>query len=225
MREVGNELGLGPSLLPAVRLSREGRNFPGNIDTETVEPGDLLLIDAGLGFLNYHNDMKRMAYVLREGEVSPPEVLQQAYAGAVKMRDLITSHFRPGAIGTEVWQAIADQAAAQGYEIVHPSGGKVRAVARKSGFGNYSHSIGNNIHGIGARVAEDWSVAFGDRVRYPMGMGHWYSIELHVATPLDAWDGRTAEIKIEEQGRIVGDGQIEYFVPPQHELLLIPRQE
>ena len=225
MREVGNDLGLGPTLLPGVRLSREGHNFPTNEEKETVQPGDYLQIDAGLGFLNYHNDMKRMAYVLREGETTPPAPLQKAYADAIKMRDLITSHMKPDAIGTEVWQAVADQAIAQGYEILHPTGGRMRSVGDKPGFGNYSHSIGNNIHGVGARIAEDWPVAFGDRVRYPMGMGDWYSIELHVATPVSEWDGRTAEIHIEEQSRITGDGEVEYLVQPQSELLLIPRQK
>lgn len=223
MREVGHDLGLGPSLLPGVRLSREGHNFKENTDQEPVQPGDYLQIDAGLGFLNYHNDMKRMAYVLKEGETAPPAPLQKAYAAGIKMRDMITSHMKPGAIGTQVWQTCADQAVAQGYDILHPTGGRMRAVGDKPGFGNYSHSIGNNIHGVGARIAEDWPVAFGDRVRYPMEMGDWYSIELHVATPVPAWDNRTVEVHIEEQSRIVGDGQVEYFVPPQSGFLLIPR--
>jgi Xaa-Pro aminopeptidase len=225
MREVGHELALGPTLLPAVRLSRQGHNHPDNTADDPIEPGDYLSIDAGLGYLNYHNDMKRSAYVLRVGETKPPPALRQAFKTGTQMRDLISGKMRPGAIGTEVWQAVADEATALGYEIIHPSGGRTRPVATRPSFGNYTHSVGNNVHDIGARVAEDWPAAFGDRVRYPMGMGDWYSVELHVGVPMAAWDGRTAEIKIEEQGRIVGDGQVEYFLPPQQEPLLIPRQK
>ncbi|MBI3913542.1 MAG: aminopeptidase P family protein [Chloroflexi bacterium] len=223
MRQVAGDLGLGPSLLPGVRLSRRGYNYEQNTGKERVQPGDYIHIDAGLGFLNYHNDMKRAAYIRHEGETAPPTVLRNAYAETVRMRNLITSQMKPGAIGTQVWQACADLAAARGYEILHPTGGRMRAEGNEPGFGNYTHSIGNSIHGIGARVAEDWPMAFGDRVRYAMGLGHWYSIELHVATPVPEWEGRTVESHIEEQGRVVGNGQVEYFVPPQEQWLLIPR--
>ena len=224
MREVARDLSLGPGLVPSVRLSRAGINFEENTDRETVQPGDYIQIDAGLTYLNYYTDMKRMAYVRRDSETAPPPRVRAAYAAAVRMRDVIVGHLKPGAIGTEVWQVVADHATAQGYEILHPTGGRMRRVGNKPGFGNYTHAIGNNIHGIGARVAEDWPLAFGDRVRYPMDLGHWYSIELHLATPVPEWNNRTIETHIEEQARIVGDGQVAYFAPPREELLLIPRQ-
>ncbi len=54
-----------------------------------IQPGDLLMLDWGVGYLDFYTDMKRIAYVLREGETDAPEGLQHAFNRAVEVRDLM----------------------------------------------------------------------------------------------------------------------------------------
>ena len=63
--------------------------------------------------------------------------------------------------------------------------------------------------------------AFGDRVRYPLALNNWYSIEHHATTPIAEWDYRTLRVNIEEDSILTERG-IEFLVPRQTEWLLIP---
>ncbi|MFQ5526093.1 MAG: M24 family metallopeptidase [Thermoanaerobaculia bacterium] len=51
-----------------------------------IQPGDLLMIDWGVGFLNLYTDMKRIAYVLRAGETEAPEGLRNAFKRGLEAR-------------------------------------------------------------------------------------------------------------------------------------------
>ena len=86
--------------------------------------------------------------------------------------------------------------------------------------GVYCHSVGNSTHDIGARIAIDWPFAYGDRVRYPLAAEAWYSVELHVSTPIPEWDNKVLPIRIEENARLTDHG-VAYFVPRQDKLLVI----
>jgi len=218
MREKAWELGMqGGS---GVRIRREGVNFPDNAD-EVIQLGDIVTIDGGLRFLGYATDMKRSVYVLRPGESQPPEHIRQGWANAMEVRRIHAQKMRPGAIGTEVYQEITDWYREKGYEILHALGGVPTPTYSVPAMGIYTHSIGYAAHGIGARIAEPWPMAFGDRVYYPLGLNHWYSMEWQVLTPVEEYGGRSLNISCEEQLILKGDGVVEYFVPPQDALLLL----
>ena len=68
MRERTLQLGLANEFLPGVRVNRQGQNLPTNSPDHTIEPGDVLSVDAGLAFIDFRTDIKRTAYVLRPGE-------------------------------------------------------------------------------------------------------------------------------------------------------------
>ena len=87
--------------------------------------------------------------------------------------------------------------------------------------GIYCHSVGTSVHDIGARTSEDNPHAFGDRVRYPLALNNWYSIEHHTSTPAPEWDGQVVRVNTEEDAILTERG-IEFFVPRQTEWLLIP---
>jgi hypothetical protein len=104
---------------------------------------------------------------------------------------------------------------------LNPAGSSIiRDQRNRPEVGIYSHSVGNATHDIGARVAENWPFAYGDRVGYPLALNAWYSVELHVSTPIPEWDGRLLPIRIEENAALTERG-IEYFAPRQTKLLLI----
>jgi hypothetical protein len=87
--------------------------------------------------------------------------------------------------------------------------------------GIYGHSTGNSWHDIGARIATDWPMAYGDRVDYPLQEGEWYSEEFHVSTPIPEWGGKVWYARYEENMRVGAHGG-EFIIPPQEKLLVIP---
>ena len=225
MRQRAMELGLQVEFLPGIRITRNGENLPTNTPEHTVEPGDVLSVDAGLAFIDYRTDIKRTAYVLKPGETEPPESLQKAFSDAMKVTDVLTENMKPGAIAHEVWELTMEDIGVMGYYAGQPkTGGAVEADPTQPEVGLYSHSVGNSTHDIGARVAIDWPFAYGDRVRYPLAAEAWYSVELHVSTPIPEWDGKVVPIRIEENARLTDNG-VEYFVPRQQELLVIGRSQ
>ena len=222
MRQRAMELGLITEFLPGVRITRDGENLPINSPDHVVMPGDILSVDAGVGYLDYRTDIKRTAYVLRPGETEAPESIQNAWEKALEITDILTGNWKPGAIAHEVWEQTMEDVGELGYQSGQPkTGGNEEVDPRQPEVGVYSHSVGNSTHDIGARVAVDWPFAYGDRVRYPLKADAWYSVELHVSTPIPEWDGLVLPIRIEENARVLPEGGVEYFAPRQTELLLI----
>jgi hypothetical protein len=110
---------------------------------------------------------------------------------------------RPGRLGYEVWEQTTSWAASQGYEIgyaMQPPPGHNPEV------GVYCHSVGTSVHDIGARTSENNQHAFGDRVGYPLARDNWYSVELHVSTPIPEWDQQPVKCTIEESAPLTDDG-------------------
>ncbi len=221
MRDKARELGLDVEFLPGMRINRRGEPLPTNSPAHPILPGDIVTMDAGLAFDLYRSDYQRTAYVLQPGQTAAPESLQRAYRDAIRVRDEVTANMKPGLIGHVVWDQTMEWAQAQGYEIMYPAASGRRQVVSKPQVGVYGHSIGNATHGIAARTAVDWPTAYGDRVRYPFGLGEWYSIELGVSTPIPEWEGRAVFVGIEEDGMLTEHG-VEFFAQPQSELILIP---
>lgn len=223
LRQQAVDLGLIVEFLPNVRVTRQGENLaPSNSPEHVIQPGDVLSIDAGVGYIDYRTDIKRTAYVLRPGETDAPASMQKAFADAMRVTDILTGNMTPGAIAYEVWAKTMREAEALGYESgANPAGSSIiRDEPDRPEVGIYSHSVGNSTHDIGARVAQNWPFAYGDRVGYPLRVNAWYSVELHVSTPIPEWDGRLLPIRIEEDAALTERG-IEYFAPRQTKLLLI----
>ena len=220
MRERTLQLGLANEFLPGVRVNRQGQNLPTNSPDHTIEPGDVLSVDAGLAFIDFRTDIKRTAYVLRPGETEPPESIRRAFEDAKRVTDRLTSRWTPGAIAHEVFEATMAELSAEGYGTGIATGGAQRPTQTSAEVGIYSHSVGNSTHDIGARVAVNAPFAYGDRVAYPLARNAWYSVELHVSTPIPEWDGLALQIMIEENAELTDDG-VRYCAPRQEELLLV----
>lgn len=221
MRQRALELGLITEFLPGVRITRNGETLPTNAPDHPVQPGDVLSVDAGLGYLDYRTDIKRTAQVLKPGETKPPESIRNAFAKAMEVTDILTGNMKPGTIADEVRDTTMEDVGVLGYRSGQPkTGGVVETDPTRSEVGVHCHSVGNSTHDIGARIAVDWPFAYGDRVRYPLAAEAWYSVELHVSTPIPEWDGKVLPVRIEENARLTGQG-VDYFVPRQTELLLI----
>jgi len=221
-RERAHDLGLEiASFLPGLRVIRDGRHLETNDPNEPILPGDTLSIDAGLSYAGYHTDLKRMAYVLRPSETEVPASLKKAYDDAKKVTDQLCQNMRPGRLGHEVWEMTTNWAAEQGYLIGYAMGIGGAAKDTDAEVGIYCHSVGTDVHDIGARTSENNPHAFGNRVLYPLAADNWYSVELHISTPIPEWENKTVKVTIEETALLTEDGP-RFLVPRQEEWLLIP---
>ncbi len=179
-----------------------------------VQRGDLLMLDWGVGFLNFYTDMKRIAYVLREGETAAPASLVHAFERAAEAREVIKKTIRGGIT------------AAQAEDEVYAA--LTRAGFKKIGFNQPTddpastdvvigcHSVGNTGHGIGP------SIAFFNPVRlgYELRPTNLLSIELFAYTALPEWDGAKVRIPLEDDAVLTERG-IEWLYPINPGILLI----
>ena len=159
------ELGMGS--FQTVRVVREGDLLPRHAADIPIQPGDIVAVDAGLFYLQFESDMKRTAYVLGPGESEPPQSIRDAWAEAVQTSRLYASKMVPGAIGHEIYEAIIAEAERDGYVRDTRTDPSVGNVGPEHEIALYGHSLGNDLHDIGARVAPDLPFAYGDRVRFP----------------------------------------------------------
>ena len=216
-REVRLETGASGSNV--ARIVRQGEQLP-LASEHPIEPGDIVSIDSGLKYLGYETDFKRTAYVLRPGETGPPDSIRAAWQTTLGISDIYINEMVPGRLGHEVWAAIVDQVRERGYRVVGPDAGGRAATDVRPEIGVYGHSVGNNSHDIGARVAQDLPFAYGERVRFPLVEGEFVSVEFHLSTPIPEWNGKTWYSRFEENARL-GAETVEWLIPRQEELILI----
>jgi len=218
LNDRASELGL--SGYGTVRVVREGELLPIHDPDLPLLPGDILGIDGGLKYLGYAVDIKRTAYILKPGETVLPTELQAAWQVVHDMSRVYTDNMVVGRIGHEIWSAINAEATAMGYLSVGPDAGGDAVDDTRPEAGFYGHSVGNGAHDIGARIAADLPFAYGDRVRYPLALNEWVSIEFHVSTPIPMWGGKTWYTRFEETAQMTADGT-RWLLPPQQTLFLI----
>lgn len=217
-------LSLGMTSMATTRIVRDGEALPVHDPDIALQPGDIINIDGGLNFLGFAVDIKRTAYILRHGETALPEGLLAAWRDAQRMGELYASKMLPGAIGHEIWAAINADAAQQGYKSVGPNTGGVGQESVRPEIGVYGHSVGNVPHDIGTRVAADLPFAYGDRVRFPLKVNEWVSIELHVNSPIPEWNNRTWYARFEETAQMTSDG-MRWMINNQDDVFLINSTE
>ena len=108
------------------------------------------MLDWGVGLMNYYTDMKRMAYVLKEGEKEIPKSIQHAFDKAVDVRQIVIRTIKPGITAKQnevnVYKALQDAGYTQ-IEFNKPS------ATDKTDVITVCHSVGDWGHGTGPSVA------------------------------------------------------------------------
>ncbi len=179
-----------------------------------VQRGDILMLDWGVGLMNFYTDMKRVAYVLKEGETEVPASIRNAYEQGLKARDQITRNIKAG--------ITAKQAEKNVYAAMEKAGFAVMKEFNKPGNSDKTdviigcHSVGNWGHGIGP------SVAFFNPVRmgYELRVSNLLSIELFAYTRIPEWGGKKLRIPLEDDA-IVTERGIEWLYPVNRKVLVI----
>jgi Xaa-Pro aminopeptidase len=198
--------GLGSSFdMPSVYVT--GPNGIEATSTDRViRRGDLLMIDWGVGFLGQWTDMKRIAYVLREGESGPPPSYQRAFENGVRIREIMRQTIRPGRTAQRALDETHAAIEAGGFkrmvEFNRPSAdGSVEFIIGPHAVGDWGHGSGPSLAFFNSK-----------QLTFELKPTNFISIELFAYTPIPEWNGRKLRIPLEDDA-IVTERGVEWLYP------------
>jgi Xaa-Pro aminopeptidase len=178
-----------------------------------IQRGDILMLDWGVGLMNMYTDMKRMAYVLKEGEKEVPKSIQHAFDQAVKVRDIVSSTIKAGITAQQnmdnVYKALKDGDYSR-IEFNKP------AADEKTDVIIGCHSVGDWGHGTGPSIAHFNPV----QLTYVIKPTNLLSIELFAYTPIPEWGAKKLRIPLEDDAIVTTRG-VEWVYPVNERVLLI----
>ena len=179
-----------------------------------IQRGDIIMLDFGVGYLNMWTDQKRIAYVLKPGEVRLPDSFQRAFDNGVRVRDVIHRTAKPGKTAKEMMDAVNLAVAKAGF-VALKGFNQPRSDASIE-FIIGCHSVGDWGHGIGP------SMAFFNpgRLTYEMRPTNLFSIELFAYTPIPEWGGKKLRIPLEDDATITTRG-VEWVYPVNQRIILV----
>jgi Xaa-Pro aminopeptidase len=178
-----------------------------------IQRGDILMLDWGVGFMNMYTDMKRIAYVLKEGEKEVPKSIQHAFDQALKVRYIVTSTIKPGVTAQQNMDNVYKALQSAGYsriEFNKPNADDKTDVIIGC------HSVGDWGHGTGPSIAHFNPV----QLTYIIKPSNFLSIELFAYTPMPEWGGKKLRIPLEDDA-IVTERGVEWLYPVNQRVQLI----
>jgi len=208
--------GLGSSFdMPSVYIT--GPNgIEATSSERIIQRGDILVIDWGLGYLNFWTDVKRMAYVLKDGETAVPASYQRAFDQAVKVRETIRRTIKPGGTAKEMLDRLNGSIAAM------PGFGLMKGFNQPGDDLGITdvivgcHSVGDLGHGSGPSIA--WFNPV--RLTFPIRATNLFSIEFFAYTAIPEWGGKKLRIPLEDDATVTERG-VEWLYPVNHRILVI----
>ncbi len=180
-----------------------------------IQRGDVLMIDWGVGLMNFYTDMKRMAYVLKDGETDVPESIKKAFDKAIEAREILISQIKPGKSAQQASEDIYNELEEKGFARMGMFNQPGRYLDKTDVIIG-CHSVGNWGHGVGP------SIAFFNpmRLTYELKPTNLLSIELFAYTSIPEWDGKKLRVPLEDDAIVTTRG-IEWLYPVNRRVLLI----
>lgn len=215
IREQQFAQGLGTSFgMPSVYVTGPD-GFVAHTNDRIIQPGDFLALDFGVGYLNFYTDIKRLAYVLKEGETELPASIQKAFDNGREVRKILKNHIHAGKTASETLDLLNSEISAAGFGVMaefNKPTGDAEIVDVIVG----CHAVGNLGHGIGP------SIAFfnPERLNYMIHPSNLFSIELFAYTAIPEWGGKKLRIPLEDNA-IVTERGVEWLYPVNERVLLI----
>jgi len=179
-----------------------------------IQRGDLLMLDWGVGFLDFYTDMKRIAYVLRDGEIEPPEGIRHAFERGRQVRDIMKATIRPAPTALQALNRTWTALEAAGFNRIEFNQPTSDPTVTDVVLG--PHSVGNWGHGLGP------SLAFFNptRMTYELRPGTLISIELFAYTANPEWNDAKIRIPLEDDA-VVTERGVEWLYPVNDRILII----
>jgi len=173
----------------------------------------VMMIDWGVQLMNFGTDVKRVAYVLKPGELAPPKSIQAAFDKAIAVRDVLKKAIKPGIRADATMKAMDAALRAAGYGVIEfnkPNADDKTDVVY--GF----HPVGNTGHDIGPSLTT-WQPL---QTTFTMHVQHLFSFEYFAYTPIAEWGGRKLRIPIEDDAILMEHG-IQFLHPANYRLLVV----
>lgn len=215
MREQQFANNLGTSFgMPSVYITGPD-GFVALSNDHVIQRGDFLAIDWGVGYLNFFTDIKRHAYVLKEGETHLPESFQRAFDNGRAVRDILKANIQAGRTAGEthdLLNTLINDAGFRVMETFNQPTDDPDIVDVIIG----CHSVGNLGHGIGPSIA--WFNP--ERMTYMIHPTNMFSIELFAYTAIPEWGGKKLRIPLEDDAIVTNRG-VEWLYPVNQRVLLI----
>lgn len=215
MREQQFANNLGTSFgMPSVYITGPD-GFVALSDDHVIQRGDFLAIDWGVGYLNFYTDIKRHAYVLKDGETALPESIQKAFDNGRAVRDIIKANIKAGITAGETFDLLNSKINAAGFTVMETFNQPTDDPALIDVIIG-CHSVGNLGHGIGPSIA--WFNP--ERMTYMIHPSNLFSIELFAYTAIPEWGGKKLRIPLEDDA-VVTERGVEWLYPANNKVLLI----
>lgn len=184
-------------------------------DDHVIQRGDFLAIDWGVGYLNFYTDMKRHAYILKEGETELPASIQKAFDNARAVRDIVKANIKAGKTAGDTFKLVNDKINQSGFKVMETFNQPTDDPSIVDVIIG-CHSVGNLGHGIGPSVA--WFNP--ERMTYMLHPSNLLSIELFAYTAIPEWGGKKLRIPLEDDAIVTARG-VEWLYPVTNRVLLI----
>jgi Xaa-Pro aminopeptidase len=179
-----------------------------------IQRGDLLSYDWGIEMLNFKCDVKRLAYVLPEGQTAVPPTIQDALEQAIRVRKIIRRHVKPGRTGAETLELLYRKVEEAGFQRQEVEDEVSDSANTEVNIG--WHSVGNLVHGVGPAIWKDKPL----RNELELRPTQLLSFEFFVYVPLPEWNGKKMRLGIEENV-VMTDNGVEWLTPVVERILLI----
>ena len=182
-------------------------------NSRIIQPGDVMMIDWGVQLMNFGTDVKRVAYVLKPGEVMPPKSIQNAFDKALTVRDVVKKAIKVGIRADETMKNMDAALKAAGFGVIEfnrPNKDDRTDVVY--GF----HPVGNTGHDIGPSLTT-WQPL---QTTFVMHAQHMFSFEYFAYTPIAEWGGAKLRVPIEDDA-ILTEAGIQFLHPANYRLLVI----
>jgi Xaa-Pro dipeptidase len=224
-----------PSLLYSE--SEEFEGYPGPRQ-HLFQRGDLFQLDFGFSFMNLGTDMKRTAYILKEGETTVPQGVQRAWDQGLKARQVLRENIKVGRTAEETLKIVGDAFEEAGFvfvNLIHNpgySGGwdavwdealKIRGLRPderdKTQVSIDCHCVGNT----GDSQIEPGPAISGfrpGRGHLTIKPNHLFAFELFANSPIAEWGGDRVRFGLEDDAIVTEDG-VQFLYPPNSRILLI----
>jgi len=215
MKEQQFKNNLGSSFgMPSVYIT--GPNgFVALSNDHIIQRGDFLAIDWGVGYLNFFTDMKRHAYVLKEGETRVPPSIQKAFDNGIRVRDIIKKHIKVGRTAAETFEIVNAKITEGGFSVMETFNKPTDDPAKVDVIIG-CHSVGNLGHGIGPSIA--WFNP--KRFTFKIHQTNLFSIELFAYTAIPEWGNKKLRIPLEDDAVVTHRG-VEWLYPVNRKILVI----
>lgn len=179
-----------------------------------IRRGDLIMIDWGVGLMNLYTDMKRVAYVLKEGETKAPAGIQNAFDRALEVREIIRRNIKVGRTAADTLEILNRKVEDAGFAVMKTFNKPTKTKKTEVIIG--CHSVGNRGHGIGPSIATFNPL----RLTFTIQPTNLFAVEFFAYTAAPEWGGKKVRIPLEDDAIVTHNG-IEWLYPINTRILLV----